>query len=325
MEEQNIHIDEIIVQYLTNDISDDGKKYLDSWVEESEANKSYFDQMQKVWNKSNGLEAFCCVDVKADFDLFKQRVGMSSKVIKLSVRRRFMRVAAVMIPTIMFLAAYGLYQSVPGFGKLQAFNTDGDIDKVVLADASEVTLNVNSKLVFEKDFSGKTRRLKLTGEGYFKVAKNPDKPFVVNVGGTEVEVLGTEFNLEENVNDQTVHLSVTEGRVLFTAGNEAVEVVAGESAVCLNNKITKGKLVSNNCLAWRTGQIVFEQASLDEVLKTIVDHFSELEIIENNTSDTSLKITTSFTNPSIEDVLVELRIHFKKKIEINDNKLIISD
>jgi ferric-dicitrate binding protein FerR (iron transport regulator) len=325
MKEMDKYIDELIVKSLTNDVLPEEKVTLDEWMKQSDDNACYFEQMLKVWKRSEGLKAFCCVDVMNDFEQFKSKVGMKPKVVRLSFRHSMIRIAAVMIPAMMLIAAYSLYQNVPGFGKWEAFATNNEVESIVLADASEVSLNKNSSLVYEKDLSGKERSLKLKGEGYFKVAKNPEKPFVVKVGDTQVKVLGTEFNLEEDMNSDKITLAVTEGRVLFSSGEKAMEVSAGERAIYNNDTMTKEPLNSSNCIAWKTGQIVFDKASLDEVVETIKDHFSEISVVENSSKNTDLHITTRFNNPTIEDVLVELRIHFMKKFEINDNKLIISD
>ncbi len=316
-------MDELIVKSLTNDISLEEKAGLDTWIQQSPDNANYIEQMQKVWSRSKALEAFRSVDVMNDFEQFKSKVGIKPKVVRMSMRRSFLRIAAIMIPAIMLVTAYSLYETVPGFGKWEAFSTENSINEVILADASEVSLNKNSKLVYKKGLTGDTRQLRLEGEGYFKVAKNPNKPFIVQVGNAEVKVLGTEFNLEE-LNGK-VSLAVTEGRVLFSSGTNSMEVTAGERAVSKAGQITKMPLESSNCIAWKTGQIVFEKASIDEVIETIVDHFSEIVGVENSAKASNLQITTRFNNPSLEDVLVELRIHFAKKFEINDNKLIISD
>ncbi len=326
MKESNSHIDELIVKSLLGDNIPAEEQELAEWAKSSDSNTAYLRDIKKVWLASEGLDVYNSVDVEGDFEVFKSKVGLNSTPVFIKgLSRSFMKVAAVMIPLILFFAAYSLYQTTPGFGKWQAFKSSDKIDKVILSDNSEVSLNKNSKLVFEKTFDGKQRTIRLHGEGYFKVTKNPLKPFVVNVGDAKVRVLGTAFNLDENQNTGDVTLSVTEGRVLFSSGNENVEVVAGEKAICVDGKIQKQTLNSNNCIAWMTGSIDFDKATLDEVLETIEDHFNEVRIIENKSSKTEYLITSKFENPSLEDVLVELRIHFEKKFEINGNKLIISD
>ena len=80
----------------------------------------------------------------------------------------------------------------------------------VLSDGSEMDLNRGSEV--EVHYSSEKRLIKLlAGEVYFKVAKNPDRPFVVEVNGTEVSALGTAFNIRYQ--RDTVEVVVTEGRV----------------------------------------------------------------------------------------------------------------
>ena len=326
MKEVDKHIDELIVKRLSGACLPAEEKQLEEWCNNSRSNAAYLRDMEKVWTKSEGLNAYDSIDVEADFELFKTKVGLGTKLVVMKgLNRSFMRIAAVLVPAIMFVAAYSLYQTTPGFGKWQAFNATDEVSELVLADNSEVTLNKNSRLVFEKVFNGNERALRLKGEGYFEVTKNPTKPFVVKVGDAEVRVLGTAFNLDENQKTGDVTLSVTEGRVLFSSDSEELEVAAGEMAYCINGKIQKQALKSTNCMAWMTGSIDFNKASLNEVLETLVDHFEEVELIENNALETKHLMTSEFENPSLEDVLVELRIHFEKKFEINDNKLVISD
>ncbi|WP_430811254.1 MULTISPECIES: FecR family protein [unclassified Carboxylicivirga] len=321
MNEPSKHIDELIVKQLVGELTSDENQTLNAWLDESDENTTYLRQMERVWEQSQGLEAFRSVDVMADFAQFKMRVGMSHKGAVL--RHTILRIAAVMVPALLLLAAYGLYERVPGFGKWEAFYTQDKVGNIVLADASEVALNRDSELLFEKDFRGDERRLRLKGEAYFKVAKNPDKPFIVEVGDARVKVLGTAFNIDET--KELITLSVNEGRVLFIGGDQQLEVVAGEEALFSGGMMKKRSLHSDNYMAWKTGTIVFNKASLSEVLKTVQDYFDEVEFIVNNASRSTLNITSRFKNPSLDDVLVELRIHFKKKFEINDNKLIISD
>lgn len=321
MKQDNLHIDELIVKHLTGALSAKESDEFSNWLSISEENDQYFSDMQKVWNHSEGIKQFAEIDVEQDFELFKSKVSLSKgRLINLTAKF-VMRVAAIVLPVIVFVS---LYQTTPGFGKWQAFNTSNSVNSIRLQDNSEVSLNKNSKLVYENDFNEKRRFLKLKGEGYFDVEKNPTKPFVVKVGKAKVKVLGTQFNLEEKSSNEVI-LAVTEGKVLFSTASNEVEVLAGEKAIAKNGKIVKSKLLSDNCIAWKTGVMEFNNAKLDDVLETIVDHFSEVSSVDNQASYSENYITTKFNNPSLEDVLVELRIHFKKKFEINGNKLIISD
>jgi ferric-dicitrate binding protein FerR (iron transport regulator) len=326
MKEVEKHIDELIVRCLLDETGADDKNILNNWLNASVENQEYYSKLEKVWNKSEGVNAFDQVDVEADFDLFKTKVGMDAKPSAGRVIRfNFMRVAAVMLPIVLFLSVYGLYETTPGFGKWEACNSHDHIENMTLSDETEVTLNANSQLVFEKGFNDEERVVKLNGEGFFQVAKNPDKPFIVYVGDAKVRVLGTAFNINENKSTGQITLSVTEGKVRFSLGNESLELIKGEAAVGINGQLIKKDKASLNCLSWRTGVLNFEDATLTEVSDALVNHFDQISVVENNSKQTDRRITTKFTNPSVNEVLDELRLLFEKKFEINDHKLIISD
>jgi transmembrane sensor len=90
--------------------------------------------------------------------------------------------------------------------------------QIILSDGTKVWLNSASSLRFSFSFLRQTRDVYLTGEAFFKVAKNPAKPFIVHTGQTQVKVLGTEFNINSYRADKTV-TSLVEGSVSTTAEN----------------------------------------------------------------------------------------------------------
>lgn len=327
MSEKSGHIDELIVRQLTNAIESGEEIELKGWLGASADNQNYYEQMQQIWMTSENIMAFDQIDVESDFQLFASKVGLSDQKTIGKRPLTFIRsIAAVLIPLIAIGLGVALYQTTPGFGKWVAMESGSRTENVVLPDNTVVDLNSNSRVVYEKGLNGDERRIILEGEAFFNVAKNPDKPFVISVGQTEVKVLGTQFYIEEQNIDGSTMLIVTEGHVLFSAGDEKVEVVKGESAKFDNGKMTKSTSQPLNNMAWRTGLIKFEQADLDEVLKTVLDNFKgQVETVDNESKPTDRRITTRFDSPSLEDVLVELRIHFDKNFTLVGKKLVISD
>lgn len=327
MSENRRHVDELIVRWLTGFTDAEDKQLLEAWLKQSDENQLYYNRMQKVWNSSENIGAFESVDVTGDYDLVAAKLGFAKG--KKGVLRSFFtmrNVAAVLLPLIAVGIAFTLYQTTPGFGKWVACSSGTDVECIVLPDNSIVDLNSQSRLVYDKKLDGRQRKVKLEGEGFFKVAKNADQPFVVEVGGVEVEVLGTAFYLEEEGVRGETNLIVTEGRVLFSSGDDQLIVSKGESAMCLNGKLVKLDNICYNDMAWRTGLIEFDKTGLDEVVRTILDYFSDqVDRVEIQSKKTDRVITTKFSSPSLEEVLVELRIHFDKKFTLHDRKLIISD
>jgi ferric-dicitrate binding protein FerR (iron transport regulator) len=81
---------------------------------------------------------------------------------------------------------------------------------------------------------------------------------------------------------------------------------------------------NENFLSWKTGKLDFNQSSLKTIAKALEEHYEEIRVVHINTNS-DIKVTTSFTNQSISQVLDELEIHFDKKFRLNEGVLTISD
>jgi transmembrane sensor len=88
--------------------------------------------------------------------------------------------------------------------------------QLILPDGSHVWLNAASSIRYPAAFAGKERKVEITGEAYFEVAKNVAKPFRVKIGEAEVEVLGTHFNIMAYDEEGAVKTTLLEGAVKVT-------------------------------------------------------------------------------------------------------------
>lgn len=98
----------------------------------------------------------------------------------------------------------------------------GSTSQILLPDNSSVWLNAGSKIRYSTDFNKTNRFLKLEGEGYFKVAKNQDIPFVVDAFGFEVKAIGTEFNVKAYEEEATIETTMVEGKVSLHHATENI-------------------------------------------------------------------------------------------------------
>jgi ferric-dicitrate binding protein FerR (iron transport regulator) len=143
--------------------------------------------------------------------------------------------------------------------------------KVVLADGTRVWLNASSSLHFPTAFTGKERNVELTGEAYFEVAGNKEKPFHVNVNGIDVEVLGTHFNINAYADETAVKTTLLEGSVRVVSGGTAGLLRPGEQGV-LNKKgtgIEIKKVDMNEVIAWKNGLFQFDGADIKSIMRQI--------------------------------------------------------
>ncbi|MRG47387.1 DUF4974 domain-containing protein [Chitinophaga sp. SYP-B3965] len=139
--------------------------------------------------------------------------------------------------------------------------------QIVLPDGTKVWLNAASSLYFPAEFTGKERNVKLTGEAYFEVAKNAQKPFIVNVADVNVEVLGTHFNVMAYADEKSIKTSLFEGAVkikdnLLRPGQQMHVYKDGRF-----NVITDPFM--EDAIAWKEGMFVFNNDELDNIMRRL--------------------------------------------------------
>jgi len=145
--------------------------------------------------------------------------------------------------------------------------------QVKLQDGSLVWLNSGSSLQFPISFNNRGRNVKLSGEAYFEVAKDKKRPFKVNVNGTsEVEVLGTHFNISAYQDEPKVSTTLLEGSVKVHRGKLNQIISPGQQAQICQAK--QGIAVNNNVdieeiTAWKNGYFIFNDESLESIMKKV--------------------------------------------------------
>lgn len=142
---------------------------------------------------------------------------------------------------------------------------------MILPDGSHVWLNNVSSLRYPTAFRGPNRRVELTGEGYFEIAKVEGKPFIVSVNGEEVEVLGTSFNIKAYADEGNTQTTLLTGSVRVKAEHSIVELRPDEQAQWSG----AGKLIiakdvpSQDIISWKNGFFYFGRASFKEVMRQL--------------------------------------------------------
>lgn len=144
--------------------------------------------------------------------------------------------------------------------------------QVVLSDGTKVWLNAASSLRFPLVFSGNERKVEMTGEIYFEVAKNAKKPFKVISDGQVIEVLGTHFNVMAYPNEKATKTTLLEGSVKVSKNERSTILQPGQQAkVGFNNGIfrTINDVSLEEELAWKNGYFQFNNASLELIMRQI--------------------------------------------------------
>lgn len=141
--------------------------------------------------------------------------------------------------------------------------------QIVLPDGSKVWLNAASSLKFPDIFKEKERVVELTGEAYFEIAKNPDMPFKVKSGATEVEVLGTHFNVMAYEDEKVMKTTLLEGAIKIKSDGESNILKPGEQAIVDKDGSMKvlDQVNVNEAVAWKNGLFHFNDTDLPTIMR----------------------------------------------------------
>lgn len=197
---------------------------------------------------------------------------------------------------------------------------NGETYSLILADGSTVTLNSSSSVRFPVAFPGSERRIEITGEAYFKVSKNVKQPFIVTVKGMNVQVLGTEFNINAYDGENVIAATLIEGSVKVFTDNSSTRPA---SSVILNPNqqaqlaIDKLKVFSDvnmdEVIAWKEGKFYFESADLKTILKQF-SRWYDIEVIYEGRVSNEKFFSIINRNTALSNVLKSLQangINFK--------------
>ena len=287
-------IDEILVRYFEGDASKDEIEKMKIWRAASPDNELEYQEFKQIWYATSDLNEIENLDIEGDLKLVKSR---ASKAVTPIRKLRFLRnIAAIMLPLLVF--GMGMY----------FYMTNSETEGIyTLSDGTKVWLNGDSKLDFPKTFDGDVRKVVLSGEAFFDVAKNPNKPFIIETQSTNIEVLGTSFNVKDDENEISVVVST--GKVKFYERENPVEMVIltpGEKGVFKDDKISKLKNRNKNYASWHTGVFEFKNTPVKEVLQELSSYYGLIQLNKSINLDCLFKGV--FEKESKESIIETLEL-----------------
>lgn len=184
----------------------------------------------------------------------------------------------------------------------------GETFRLVLSDGSEVYLNADSRLVYPKVFKKAERVVTLEGEGYFKIAHNSEKPFIVKCGALQVRVLGTEFNIHGYQSSRPV-VTLVNGKVALddTEGNHLADLTPGQNATLdADGKIRKENVDIESFLYWKEGYFYFDDVTLSDMMREIGEWYN-INVVFESTDIMNLRMHFfADRNKEIGDIVDQL-------------------
>ncbi len=217
------------------------------------------------------------------------------------------------------------YGTAPGTSLINTMATPkGGQYRLTLADGTRVWLNASSSITYPTAFTGDQRKVSVTGELYFEVAPDPQKPFTVESEGQTIEVLGTRFNINAYDDEPAIKSTLLEGSIkLNAAGRSAVLQPGQQSTVDWQQptaiRITKAD--TSLATAWKNGFFDFNEANLPDVMRQLARWYDMEIVYPQGIPPVQLGGEIQKTLPLSEmlDALGAVEIKF----EIQDKQLIV--
>lgn len=197
--------------------------------------------------------------------------------------------------------------------------------QLILADGTKVWLNAASSIRFPTAFPGKERTVVITGEAYFEVAHDAEKPFHVKVNSMDVAVLGTHFNINAYPDEEMVKTTLLKGSVKVSDGKKSIMITPGEQALLTNSSgalSIKKDVDLEEIVAWKNGEFIFQNADIHSIMRQLARWY-DISVSYNGNVTKEQFVGMVSRDVNISQILNMLGSTKTVKFEIVGKKIIV--
>lgn len=328
-ESKHIEIRVLIEKYVWHQATDDERLIVEKAIASDAELMKEFNKLSKLYLLSNINADQDKIDVSKAKNKFYYKIKSESEIDSPTERK----IIPLFVKIISGIAAlFVLVISIQYlFSEQEKPNmVISSLDSVVvdtLPDGSVISLNNNSTVTYISNNS-KERRLEFkSGEVFFDIERDPEKPFIVDLGEYTVTVLGTSFNILHTSSD-SINVSVVSGKVQIQSKRDSSLshiLVANENAILTKSKpnILSQSHFNDNTLFWKTRVLQFEEVNIVDALSEIEEAYNvNVKIIDSSFVDCYL--TAKYNNQDIKDIMEIIEFTFDASIAQESNNFYIT-
>lgn len=330
---EQLEINEIIRKYFVGEIASEEAAKLETWLAKSEENMQAFEALEKVWLEKSSEPELVTTDALIDKIWYEGVEKEKENSVRVREINYFIKAAAVVLIFIAtpFIVYKAIQKPASEFATPKMIvkeNPGGQKSQIVLPDGSVVWLNAASSISYSPGFDANERNVALKGEAYFEVTSNPSKPFVVKSENIWVTALGTSFNVQAYSDQNDIVVSLLTGKAKVQNRNpelEPVFLLPGNELTYnkSNGDMSRQSFNSIAAIGWKDGILVFDSDEYPDAIRKLSRWYG-IKIITMGVPPADWKLTTSFKNEALANILRSLRFGKEFKYELNKEKLIIS-
>ncbi|KKB57606.1 FecR family protein [Parabacteroides gordonii] len=302
---------ELLHRLIAGSTTEEENRELMEWFRQCASQEEFFMLFENVW-KDSPDEMPRDVQERM-YRRLNRDLGEEKKTIKVIPwhsyfsRKIWQRVAVACIIVVLSLANYNMFHKQKQLST-QNFTVSAEKGQrafVTLPDSTKVWLNSDTKISYPADYGMKERNVALMGEAYFEVAKNPDKRFIVETKGMQVEALGTAFNINAYKNDNKIIASLFSGSVRVSYEDHVTILKPHESVkvdLLTRDFFQYEDNTMKDIALWRENEITFDGESLEEIAHIINRLYNTTIYIEDESLKKECYIGT-VRNNSLENFI----------------------
>lgn len=262
-------------------------------------------------------------DGRNSFQSFLQTLNAKKRKRLIRFTTQYAALALVLIVSTFFTTQY----LIKNLGLDHEMNTlyvpSGQRAQLTLQDGSSVWLNAQSSLTYPARFSGKSRRVTVSGEAYFDVAKNK-KPFIVSTQNIEMKVLGTQFNVYSYPEADCIKTDLVKGSLMvysIQSPQKSITLKPNEQIIVKDNKMLVRKIGNANHYLWKKGIYTFENERLIDIIEKLQLYY-DVKIIVKDPEIFNIPYTGKFRQRDGIDEILRLiqkiqKFNIQKDLENN--------
>ncbi len=320
----NYIMDDLLVKYLLGEATETEKQEVQEWISADAEHRRYFDHFRTIWEAGARLAVNSNADENAAWERFRQRTqnqpaNEQRKTIPFRlISKTWLRAAAMLV----FLAGGGwlAYYMISNPALLEV-HSGADILAVTLPDESVVTLNKHTTLSYPKRFAGNTRQIQLTGEAFFEVTADKDKPFVIRANDATIRVVGTSFNIKSSMD--TTEVIVATGIVEVSKKENGILLHPNEKAIVRKDRTAPEKRINTDELYnyYHTREFVCNGTPLWRVTDVLGEAYDVDIIVADRLKH--LPLTATFRDEPLDHILHVIGETFQVQVQRNGQQVII--
>lgn len=303
----------LLLRYIAGEVTQEENLLVKEWSRKDIANEELLIQLARIYYAQRTQQRIKNRDTEAAFRIVNNKI-------KKKGRRLFLQrvgVAASLIIGILGIGSFIFQYSDLRESFLPSMITvesnDNSRTRLVLPDGTEVCLNSGSSITYPSRYTDSERNVTLSGEAYFKVTHNKEKPFIVNALNKKykVKVLGTEFNMQAYRDDNVIQTTLIVGSVQvdIQGNNTKTVLLPSQKAIysVQNNELAVVTANTDRETDWMYSRLVFKKTPMPEVLARL-SRFYKVEFDVRNKIIDTYTFTGTFEDKPLYQVLDYMKI-----------------